>query len=158
MAEVSSTLPGFRARTAFPFGFRGHIAKENGGISRKRCATRLAARPGEQTGPRVSAGRASGGAGCPCVRLRRTAPARFCAGGAANLGLDRTEKVVTRAQFHCRRCARLRIRTHLPFGFVNWPLPFYRFVPLVKDATDRLKQNSPLPFLLDNAHFAMSGP
>ncbi len=51
----------------------------------------------------------------------------------------------------------LQTRTKCTVGFVNWPLPLYRFVPLVKDATGRLKQNSPLPFLLDNAHFAMSG-
>src|SRR6266545_7070463 len=158
MAEVSSTLSGFRARTPFPFGSAAQRTKENGGISPERRATRLVARPVEQAGPRVSAGHASGSAGRPGVRLRRTAPSRFCAGGAANLGRDGAEKVVTPAQCHCRRCASLRTPTHLPFGFVNWPLPSYRFVPLVKDSTGRLKQNSPLPFLLDNAHFAMSGP
>jgi len=51
----------------------------------------------------------------------------------------------------------LQMRIKCAVGFVNWPLPLYRFVPLVQDATGRLKQNSPLPFLLDNAHFAMSG-
>jgi hypothetical protein len=29
-----------------------------------------------------------------------------------------------------------------PVGFVNWPLPLYRSVPLVKDATGRLKQKT----------------
>jgi hypothetical protein len=31
-----------------------------------------------------------------------------------------------------------RHSTNLPVGFVNWPLPLYRFVPLVKDTTGRL--------------------
>src|SRR5438128_8260750 len=101
MAEVSSTLPGFRARTAFPFRFGGQFTKENGRISSERRTTRLVARPGEQAGPRISAGCASGSAGCPGDGVRRTAPARFCAGGAANLGRHGTKKVVTLVPAHC---------------------------------------------------------
>jgi len=34
----------------------------------------------------------------------------------------------------------LQLQIKCTVGFVNWPLPSYGSVPLVKDATDRLKQ------------------
>src|SRR5437870_3836992 len=94
MAKVPSVVPGFRSGTALAYRCVAPVAAKDGGISRQRRATGLAARSTHQARSCPSARRTSRDFGQPGGLVWGTAFARIPSGRAANLGGDGTKKTV----------------------------------------------------------------